>query len=54
MRETGAENRIDLLMRTSNDAQLVAAGVTDRHKGDRRFYDHLQAGAIDLSLVAYK
>jgi DNA-binding NarL/FixJ family response regulator len=36
MRKTGADNRIDLLMRASNPSLLHAAGVRDRRQGDRR------------------
>jgi DNA-binding NarL/FixJ family response regulator len=36
MRKSGAENRVDLLMRASNPALLQAAGITDRRRGDRR------------------
>ncbi len=37
LRKTGADNRIDLLMRaSSNPALLHAAGILDRRQGDRR------------------
>ena len=36
MRKTGTDNRIDLLMRASNPALLEAAGIRERHKGERR------------------
>jgi DNA-binding NarL/FixJ family response regulator len=36
MRKTGADNRIDLLMRTSDPALLHAAGIADRRHSDRR------------------
>jgi DNA-binding NarL/FixJ family response regulator len=39
MRKTGAENRLDLLMRASNPALLDAAGITDRRHDDRRLGD---------------
>src|ERR1039458_7896311 len=40
MRKTGAENRLDLLMRGANPALLKAAGLSDRRHDDRR---HLPA-----------
>jgi DNA-binding NarL/FixJ family response regulator len=36
MRKTGADNRIDLLMRASSPALLEAAGIKDRRMDDRR------------------
>ncbi|MFZ1084217.1 MAG: response regulator transcription factor [Terracidiphilus sp.] len=36
MRKTGADNRIDLLMRASSPALLEAAGIKDRRAEDRR------------------
>jgi DNA-binding NarL/FixJ family response regulator len=36
LRKTGAENRIDLLMRASNPELLKAAGIQDRRREDRR------------------
>ncbi|MFY9855499.1 MAG: response regulator transcription factor [Terracidiphilus sp.] len=36
MRKTGAENRINLLMRASDPSLLQAAGIKDRRKGERR------------------
>lgn len=36
MRKTGADNRIDLLMRASSPALLEAAGIKDRRLDDRR------------------
>lgn len=36
MRKTGADNRIDLLMRASSPALLEAAGIKDRRADDRR------------------
>jgi DNA-binding NarL/FixJ family response regulator len=36
MRKTGADNRIDLLMRASSPALLEAAGIKDRRTDDRR------------------
>jgi DNA-binding NarL/FixJ family response regulator len=39
MRKTGAENRVDLLMRASNPALLEAAGIKERRRGDRRSGD---------------
>lgn len=36
MRKTGADNRIDLLMRASSPALLEAAGIKDRRSEDRR------------------
>jgi DNA-binding NarL/FixJ family response regulator len=35
MRKTGADNRIDLLMRASSPALLEAAGIKDRRSNDR-------------------
>jgi DNA-binding NarL/FixJ family response regulator len=42
LRKTGAENRINLLMRASNPAMLQAAGFVDRRRGDRRQGDRRQ------------
>lgn len=39
MRKTGSDNRVDLLMRSSNPALLEAAGIKDRRRGDRRSGD---------------
>jgi len=39
MRKTGAENRVDLLMRASNPALLEAAGIKERRRGARRSGD---------------
>jgi DNA-binding NarL/FixJ family response regulator len=39
MRKTGAENRLDLLMRSSNPALLKSAGISDRRQDDRRAGD---------------
>jgi len=36
MRKTGSDNRVDLLMRSSNPALLDAAGIKERRRGDRR------------------
>jgi DNA-binding NarL/FixJ family response regulator len=36
MRKTGADNRIDLLMRASSPALLEAAGIKDRRSDERR------------------
>jgi DNA-binding NarL/FixJ family response regulator len=36
MRKTGADNRIELLMRASDPAVLQAAGIVDRRHGERR------------------
>jgi DNA-binding NarL/FixJ family response regulator len=43
LRKTGAENRINLLMRASNPALLRAAGFVDRRRGDRRRGDRRQS-----------
>jgi DNA-binding NarL/FixJ family response regulator len=40
MRKTGAESRLDLLMRASNPALLDAAGISDRHHSNRHSADH--------------
>jgi DNA-binding NarL/FixJ family response regulator len=45
MRKTGAENRIKLLMRTSNPELLKAAGIVDRRREDRRRGDRRQTPA---------
>jgi DNA-binding NarL/FixJ family response regulator len=42
MRKTGADNRIDLLMRASSPALLEAAGIKDRRADDRRRDDRRQ------------
>jgi len=42
MRKTGADNRIDLLMRASSPALLEAAGIKDRRTDDRRRDDRRQ------------
>ena len=39
MRKTGAESRLDLLMRASNSALLDAAGISDRRHENRRSTD---------------
>ena len=39
MRKTGADNRIDLLMRSSNPELLRAAGIQERRRDDRRAGD---------------
>jgi DNA-binding NarL/FixJ family response regulator len=39
MRKTGADNRIDLLMRSSSPALLEAAGIKERRRDDRRAGD---------------
>jgi DNA-binding transcriptional ArsR family regulator len=36
MRKTGADNRINLLMRSSNPDLLKAAGIVERRRVDRR------------------
>lgn len=43
LRKTGADNRIDLLMRASDPSLLHAAGIPDRHMPDRRSTDRRQA-----------
>jgi DNA-binding NarL/FixJ family response regulator len=43
MRKMGANNRVDLLMRSSNPALLNAAGIIDRRQADRRQADRRQA-----------
>lgn len=43
LRKTGADNRIDLLMRASDPALLQAAGIPDRQVPDRRRTDRRQA-----------
>jgi DNA-binding NarL/FixJ family response regulator len=42
MRKTGADNRIELLMRASDPSLLQAAGVNDRRQFDRRQGDRRQ------------
>lgn len=39
MHKTGADNRIDLVMRSSSPDLLHAAGIPDRRRGDRRRSD---------------
>lgn len=45
MRKTGAENRINLLMRSSKPELLKAAGIVDRRREDRRRGDRRQNAA---------
>jgi DNA-binding NarL/FixJ family response regulator len=45
MRKTGADNRINLLMRASNPDLLKAAGILDRRHRDRRQNDRQGASA---------
>jgi DNA-binding NarL/FixJ family response regulator len=42
MRKTGADNRINLLMRSSNPELMEGAGIWDRRQGDRRRSDRHQ------------
>jgi len=47
MRKTGSDNRVDLLMRTSDPALLDAAGIKERRRGDRRSGDRRdQQGSV--------
>ncbi|MGD0096438.1 MAG: response regulator transcription factor [Terracidiphilus sp.] len=46
MRKTGAENRVDLLMRLSNPDLLRAAGITDRRLQERRRSDRHETPAL--------
>ncbi len=43
LRKTGADNRINLLMRSSNPDLLKAAGIEDRRQVDRRRSDRRQS-----------
>jgi DNA-binding NarL/FixJ family response regulator len=59
MRKTGADNRIDLLMRASNPALLQAAGISnrrpdDRRRNDRRSGDRRQYADIGLPPITDK
>jgi DNA-binding NarL/FixJ family response regulator len=45
MRKTGAENRINLVMRSSEPELLEAAGIVDRRREDRRRGDRRQGSA---------
>jgi DNA-binding NarL/FixJ family response regulator len=54
MRKTGASNRIELLMRTSNPALLQAAGIRERRQGDRRRSDRRQTFSFGLPPVTNK
>jgi DNA-binding NarL/FixJ family response regulator len=54
MRKTGAENRLDLLMRASNPALLDAAGISDRRHDDRRLGDRRHLPAIGPHLVDHE
>lgn len=54
MRKTGADNRIELLMRSSDGIQTEAINVTDRRKRNRRLCDRIQAGEFDSSVVNHK
>jgi DNA-binding NarL/FixJ family response regulator len=46
MRKTGAENRLDLLMRASTPALLDAAGINERRHDDRRSTDRRPVPAL--------
>jgi DNA-binding NarL/FixJ family response regulator len=52
MRKTGAENRIDLLMRASNSALLKTAGVKDRRHIDRRHDDRRSGDRRHLPAIS--
>jgi DNA-binding NarL/FixJ family response regulator len=54
MRKTGASNRIELLMRTSNPALLQAAGIRERRQGDRRRSDRRQVFSFGAFPVTNK
>jgi DNA-binding CsgD family transcriptional regulator len=54
MRKTGADNRIDLLIRTSNPSLLKAAGIMERRRGDRRKGERRQPTTLIPPPVTYK
>ncbi|MGA3080868.1 MAG: response regulator transcription factor [Terracidiphilus sp.] len=54
MRKTGADNRIDLLMLTSDPALLHAAGIADRRQVDRRERDRRLASSKSLHPITHK
>jgi DNA-binding NarL/FixJ family response regulator len=54
MRKTGAEHRLDLLMRASNPALLEAAGISDRRHIDRRSGDRRHRPAIGTKIADHE
>src|ERR1035441_7438088 len=54
MRKSGAENRLDLLMRASNPALLDAAGFSDRRHDDRRSTDRRPVPALGPRFVDHE
>jgi DNA-binding NarL/FixJ family response regulator len=54
MRKTGADNRIDLLMRTSDPALLQDAGILDRRQMDRRERDRRFASSNSPLPITYE
>ncbi len=54
LRKTGADNRIDLLMRASDPALLQAAGIQERRRTDRRQADRRQGSLHRQSPVTDK
>jgi len=54
MRKTGAETRLDLLLRASNPALLDAAGISDRRHEDRRSTDRRPVPASSPRFVDHK
>jgi DNA-binding NarL/FixJ family response regulator len=54
MRKTGAENRLDLLMRASNPALLNAAGISDSRHEDRRSADRRPIPALGPKFVDHE
>ena len=53
MRKTGADNRIELSMRTLNASMVPGAGIADRRQGERRRGDRHQ-DSEPLALVTYE
>ena len=54
MRKTGAEHRLDLLMRASNPALLDAAGISDRRHVNRRSTDRRPVPASRSKFVDHE
>jgi DNA-binding NarL/FixJ family response regulator len=54
MRKTGADNRLELLMRTSNSALLRVAGTDDRRRSDRRERERRSASSSGHPPITYK
>lgn len=54
MRKTGADSRIDLLMRASNPSLLKAAGIVDRRQGERRQRERRHASSLGPPPITYE